>query len=184
MKKRLFLHAATALLALAASASTLAASLSVSSGSLADNQPIALTFIGSDASCGNGQNIAPQVSWANVPAGTRSVAVLLFDPDGAKGLGVTHWVAYNIDPARGQLRQGEAATGVEGVTVGNNSSGAAAYKGLCPPAGDHPHHYVLTVIATDLPPGTLPAGLGRDELLARLKGHGLAGQSVVGTYGH
>lgn len=190
MNSRLRLRAATALwslvslVSLAASGHAFAAAMAVDSTSFANGRTIPLTFIGAEANCGSGQNLAPQVSWSNVPAGTRSVAVMLFDPDGAKGLGVSHWVAYNIDPARGQLRQGEAGASVDGITVGNNTSGAPAYKGLCPPAGDNPHHYVMTVIATDLPAGALPAGLGRDELLGKLKGHGLAGQSVVGTYGH
>jgi phosphatidylethanolamine-binding protein (PEBP) family uncharacterized protein len=54
---------------------------------------------------------------------------------------------------------------------------------MCPPVGDVPHHYVLTVIASDLAPGTLPAGLDRNALLAALKGHALGGQSVIGRYG-
>jgi Raf kinase inhibitor-like YbhB/YbcL family protein len=184
MKINLRLCAATALLSLAAATSAQAASLSIASTSLADGKPIPLTFIGAEANCGSGKASTPQVSWTNVPTGTRSIAALLFDPDGAKGLGVAHWVVYNVDPARGQIRQGEAASSLDGITVGNNVAGAAAYKGLCPPAGDNPHHYVLTVIATDLAPGALPAGLSREELLLRLKGHALAGQSIVGIYGH
>ncbi len=62
-------------------------------------------------------------------------------------------------------------------------AGVAAYRGMCPPVGDVPHHYVLTVIASDLAPGTLPAGLDRNALLAALKGHALGGQSVIGRYG-
>lgn len=54
---------------------------------------------------------------------------------------------------------------------------------MCPPAGDLPHHYVLTVIATEVEPGSLPEGLTREELLAALKGRTLMGQSVVGLYG-
>lgn len=184
MKLNLRRYAATALLSLAAATSAEAASLSISSTSLADGKPIPLTHIGAEANCGSGQASTLQVSWANVPTGTRSIAVLLYDPDGAKGLGVAHWVVYNIDPARGEIRQGEAAGSGAGLTVGNNVAGAPAYRGPCPPAGDNPHHYVLTVIATDLAPGALPAGLSREELLLRLKGHGLAGQSIVGTYGH
>lgn len=184
MRINLRLCAATALLSLAAATSAQAASLSIGSTSFTDGKPIPLTYIGADANCGSGKASTPQVSWANVPTGTRSIAVLLFDPDGAKGLGVAHWVVYNVDPARGQIRQGEASSSLDGITVGNNVAGAPVYRGLCPPAGDNPHHYVLTVIATDLAPGALPAGLSREELLLRLKGHGLAGQSIVGTYGH
>ena len=67
-------------------------------------------------------------------------------------------------------------------TMGPNVAGTPSYRGMCPPAGDRPHHYVMTVIATELAPGSLPAGLGRDALLAALKGRALGGQSVVGLY--
>jgi phosphatidylethanolamine-binding protein (PEBP) family uncharacterized protein len=54
---------------------------------------------------------------------------------------------------------------------------------MCAPVGDVPHHYTMTVVATDLEPSALPPGLTRDELLAALKGHALEGQSIVGRYG-
>jgi Raf kinase inhibitor-like YbhB/YbcL family protein len=132
--------------------------------------------------CG-GKNVSPPVAWSNLPAKTRSVAVLVFDPDGAAGLGVSHWVAYNIAAERGELKAGEGQAGSNfNFTMGPNVAGAPAYRGMCPPVGDRPHHYVMTVVASDLAPGALPAGLGRDALLGALKGHALGGQSVVGLY--
>ena len=128
--------------------------------------------------------MSPQVSWSNIPAGTKSVAILLFDPDGNKGLGVSHWVAYNIASDSGQLKEGAGQVDSAEITVGKNIGGQAAYRGACPPVGDIPHHYVMTVIASDLAPMSLPKGLSRDELLAALKGHTFNGQSVVGRYGH
>lgn len=184
MKLNLPTFTCSVLLAISSVTTAHAASMSISSTSFADGQTIPKQLIGAEAACGSGQAQTPQVSWSNLPAGTRSVAVVLVDPDGAKGLGVAHWVAYNIDPARGQLRQGEAQTSIEGVTVGKNTTGAPAYKGPCPPKDDHPHHYVMTLIATDLAPGDLAQGLDRNELLAALKGHALAGQSISGLYGH
>jgi len=130
--------------------------------------------------CG-GKNVSLPVAWTGLSPKAKSVAVLLSDPDGAAGLGVSHWVAYNIPSERGQLRAGEAQTGAT-FTIGMNVSGAAAYRGMCPPAGDYPHHYTLTVVASDLAPGALPPGLTRDALFAALKGHALGGQSVVGLY--
>ena len=130
--------------------------------------------------CG-GQNVSLHVAWSNLPAKAKSVAVLLWDPDGAAGLGVSHWVVYNIAAERGQLKSGEAQAGAD-FTMGPNVTGEAVYRGMCPPVGDRPHHYVLTVVASELPPGALPAGLKREALLAALKGHALGGQSVVGRY--
>ena len=159
-----------------------AAGMQVSSTSFADGGVIPMLHGGDTGDCG-GQGVSPQVSWSNLPAGTQSVAVLIADPDGANGLGVSHWVAYNIAAVRGQLKQGEGKTDGAGVTLGKNVAGAKAYRGMCPPVGDVPHHYIMTVVATDMEPAALPPGLTRDALLAALKGHALGGQSIVGRYG-
>jgi len=110
------------------------------------------------------------------------MVVVLFDIDGANGLGVSHWVAYNIDAARGQLKQGEGKVSGDTVTIGTNQAGENAYLGMCPPVGDVAHHYILTVIATDIEPGSLPSNLGRLDLWNALKNHALRAQSLVGRY--
>lgn len=155
--------------------------MKVSSSSFSENGTIPALHGGHTGDCG-GQGVSPQIGWANLPAATKSVALLAFDPDGARGLGVSHWVAYNIAAARGQLKEGEAQADAAGFTQGKNVAGQAAYRGMCPPTGDVAHHYVFTVIATDLEPGVLPAGLNREELLVALKGHALGGHSTVGYY--
>lgn len=159
-----------------------AAGMKVTSSAFADGATMPKIHAGDAPGCG-GQGVSPPVAWSDLPAGTRSVAVLMSDPDGGKGLGVSHWVAYNIPAAKGQLRQGEGQAANAEFSVGKNVAGATAYRGMCPPAGDLPHHYVLTVIATEAEPGSLPEGLTREELLAALKGRTLMGQSVVGLYG-
>ncbi|MES2187475.1 MAG: YbhB/YbcL family Raf kinase inhibitor-like protein [Pseudomonadota bacterium] len=155
--------------------------MKVTSESFSDHGRMASLYAGDSAGCG-GNGISPQVAWSSLPAGTKSVAVFLVDPDGGKGLGVSHWVAYNIPANRGQIKRGEGMASGPGITVGKNVAGALAYRGMCPPVGDLPHHYVLTVAATDVEPGALPAGLTRDELLKALAGHGLQSMSVVGLY--
>jgi Raf kinase inhibitor-like YbhB/YbcL family protein len=162
-----------------AAASTPLQGMKVTSSAFSENGRIPAEHAGL-GDCG-GKNVSLPVAWTNLPANAKSVAVLLWDPDGANGLGVSHWVAYNIAAERGQLKPGDAQAGAD-FTIGPNVSGAVAYRGMCPPAGDMPHHYTLTVVASDLPPGALPAGLGRDALFAALKGHALHGQSVVGLY--
>jgi len=157
-----------------------AAGMMVYSSAFADGATIPRQYVGPGECGGKGQ--AFQVSWTDLPAGARSVAVSLFDPDGAKGMGVSHWIAYNIDATRSQLVEGEGQEDGKGATLGTNSAGAKVYRGPCPPAGDTPHHYVLTVIALDLPPDALPGGLDRAGLMATIKGHTLGGMSIVGRY--
>ncbi|GAB7547930.1 YbhB/YbcL family Raf kinase inhibitor-like protein [Cupriavidus sp. CuC1] len=158
-----------------------AAGMQVSSASFADGATIPTLHGNNTSDCG-GKGVSPQVSWSNLPAGTKSVAVLLSDPDGNMGLGVSHWVAYNIAADRGQLKEGEGQADGHGATLGKNVRGEQIYRGPCPSVGDAPHHYTLTVIATDLAPTALPPGLSREELMQALKGHALGGQSVVGRY--
>lgn len=174
--------AASGALILLAAGGAQAAGMQVTSTSFADGAPIPAPHAGDAPNCG-GKGVSPQVSWSNLPAGAKSVAIFITDPDGARGLGVSHWVVYNVAADRGALAQGEGQADGPGVSVGKNVAGAPAYRGMCPPAGDRPHHYTLTVVATDLAPGTLGAGLDREALLAALKGHALGGQSIVGLYG-
>jgi Raf kinase inhibitor-like YbhB/YbcL family protein len=130
--------------------------------------------------CGGG-NQSPAVQWRNVPAGTRSFAVTLFDPDGAKGLGVIHWVLYGIPASMTSMAHGAAAP--EGSVSGINRTGKPGYYGPCPPVGDVPHHYVLQVYALDLSQDALQPGLNHDQFLAAINDHVLAASSTVLRYG-
>ncbi len=163
-----------------------AVGMQVASTSYAEGATIASQYahdgIGGDQKPCGGKGVSPQVSWSKLPAGAKSVAILMYDMDGGAGLGVSHWVAYNIAANRGQLKEGEGKADGPGITVGKNVRGEAAYRGPCAPTGETPHHYVITVIATDLEPN-LPAGMTRDELMAALKGHALEAQSFVGRFG-
>jgi Raf kinase inhibitor-like YbhB/YbcL family protein len=125
-----------------ASAAALAATPEVTSSSFANQGVIPAPHGGTAGDCG-GQGVSPQIGWSKLPAGSKSVAILAFDPDGAKGLGVSHWVAYNIAAERGQLKEGEGQTDGAGVTLGRNVAGQTVYRGMCPPVGDAPHPYIL-----------------------------------------
>ena len=127
-----------------------------------------------------GQNVSPQLAWHNAPAGTKSFAILMYDIDGQFGAGVSHWVAYNIAPTTTELAEG-AGTAGKGFTGGAGTRGNANYTGPCPPQGDGPHHYMITVMATDLEPN-LPAGLTRDQFLAQAKGHLLTSATIGGLF--
>jgi len=186
LARRLSAPAAGALLLLA-HATASAAGMQVSSTSFSDSGTIPAQYgndgtSGDGASCG-GKGVSPQLSWSNLPAGTKSLAIMMWDPDGAGGMGVSHWVAYNVAPERGQLKEGEGKADGHGATLGKNVGGEAAYRGPCPPVGDVPHHYTITVMATRLEPGALRPGLTRDELFAALKGNTLGAMSIVGRYG-
>jgi Raf kinase inhibitor-like YbhB/YbcL family protein len=127
-----------------------------------------------------GKNVSPQLAWHNAPAGTKSFAILMYDVDGQFGAGVSHWVAYNIPATATELKEGDGTAGT-GFTGGAGTRSNTNYLGPCPPQGDGPHHYSITVMATDLEPN-LPAGLTRDQFLAQAKGHLLTSASIGGLF--
>lgn len=116
-----------------------------------------------------GSNISPALSWSNPPAGAKSFALMVHDPDAPTGSGWWHWVVYNIPTNVAGLpaRAGDPAAGLMpvGVVQGNTDFGTAGYGGPCPPPGDKPHRYyfrlhALKVDKLDLPPTATAAFVG------------------------
>jgi len=105
----------------------------------------------------SGGNVSPALEWRNVPAGTKSLAVQIHDPDAPTGSGFWHWAVYNIPPTATGLPQGagNSAAGLPAPAMGGNTdfqdTGATGangnYGGPCPPVGDKPHRYIFTVYA-------------------------------------
>lgn len=157
----------------------------LSSPAFSDDGALPLKYAGG-TSCGKdsrGGNISPPLAWSNPPSGTKSFAVIMIDPDGRRGLGSVHWVAYGIPASRTDLKEGEGSPASEtGIVDGKNSRGTLGYTGPCGPPVDAAHHYVIDVIALDIPPGALKSGLGRDELLMAIAGHSLGPASLVVRY--
>lgn len=157
----------------------------LSSPAFADNAVLPLKYAGGTL-CGKdsrGGNTSPPLAWTNPPSGTKSFAVVMIDPDGRRGLGSVHWLAYNIPASRTALQEGEGGNPPPtDVTPGKNSRGTPGYTGPCGPPADAPHHYVIDVLALDLAPGALPTGLDRDQLFQALAGHSLGPASLVVRY--
>jgi Raf kinase inhibitor-like YbhB/YbcL family protein len=104
-----------------------------------------------------GENISPTLIWRNPPAGTKSFALQVYDPDAPTGSGFWHWAVYNIPPTTVILSQGvgNRAERLPAGAFGGNTDfmdtgatgGNGNYGGPCPPQGDRPHRYVFTVYA-------------------------------------
>jgi Raf kinase inhibitor-like YbhB/YbcL family protein len=114
-----------------------------------------------------GENVSPQLSWTGVPAGTKSFAILMEDPEGRGGAGVHHWVAYGIPAEVMSFAEGELSKPSDKYVGGKSTQGVGFYSGPCTPPGS-PHHYTFILIATDLDPKELPPGLTREELQAKI----------------
>lgn len=115
-----------------------------------------------------GENVSPQFSWANPPAGTKSFVFLMEDPEGRGGAGVHHMVIYGIDPKTTGFAEGELSKPSDKFVGGKATQGTGIYNGPCTPANVQPHHYTFVLVATDFEPKELPPGLTRDELLPKI----------------
>lgn len=132
------------------------------------------------AAC-KGQNISPALAWKDAPAGTKSFALIIADAQGRNGLGITHLLAYGIPGTASGMDRTALAEG-RGFTGGKNSFGRDAYNGPCPPANADTHFYTFTLIATDMPANSLPAGLDTEALFDHLNGHTLGAAGIIGTF--
>ncbi|MBI2833652.1 MAG: YbhB/YbcL family Raf kinase inhibitor-like protein [Acidobacteria bacterium] len=99
----------------------------------------------------DGKNSSPQLAWTDAPEGTKSFAVMCYDPDAPTGSGFWHWVVVNIPASTTSLGFGAGAPQAGKLPTGalqtRTDFGAAGYGGPCPPVGDHPHRYLFTVFA-------------------------------------
>jgi Raf kinase inhibitor-like YbhB/YbcL family protein len=145
------------------------AELSLSSSAFADGEPIPRRH-----TC-DGEGQSPPLSWSAPPAATRSLALILDDPDAPSGRFV-HWLAWGIAPDAGGLAGGQAAP-----SEGRNGFGTVGYRGPCPPRGHGPHRYRfwLYAVAEDL---RLAPGADVQELERALTAKVVAVAELVGTY--
>jgi len=108
-----------------------------------------------------GKNISPELRWSGAPAGTRSFAVTVYDPDAPTGSGWWHWVVYNIPASAATIPVGAGAANGRGLPAGTvqgvTDFGAPGYGGACPPKGDKPHRYVFTLYALKVSTLDVPA---------------------------
>jgi Raf kinase inhibitor-like YbhB/YbcL family protein len=134
-----------------------------------------------------GQNVSPALEWKNPPTGTKSFAIILFDTAGRAPLGVVHWFAYGIPPTKMGFKEGEAAQPPEGFMGGNSTMNLPSYFGPCPPKGVKAHPYVFTLMAYDIGPDAIPAGLSPADFVKSVQSAGgklLESVSLVSRYGH
>jgi len=159
---------------------------SLSSSSFKDGTPLAQKHAGANKANPNcvGENVSPQLSWSNAPAGTTSYALLMLDPEGRNGLGVVHWLAYNIPASVTSFAEGETSKPSEKYTGGTGTAKQSIYIGPCTPPNTTYHHYTFVMVATDLDPKALSAGLTKDDLVAKLDGHVKAAAGLVGLFKH
>jgi Raf kinase inhibitor-like YbhB/YbcL family protein len=109
-----------------------------------------------------GNNISPELLWANAPQGTKSYALTVYDPDAPTGSGWWHWVVYNIPASANKIAAGAGT--VDGTNLpagsaqGRTDFGNTGFGGACPPVGDKPHRYISTLHALSTEKLEIPEG--------------------------
>ncbi len=129
-----------------------------------------------------GDDISPPLSWGDPPARTKSLALIMDDPDAPAGTWV-HWILFNIPADQRSLEENLLITAQKQdsgtISVGSNSWKRAAYGGPCPPSGTHRYFFKLYALDTTI---NLPAGATKQELLDAMQGHILAQTELMGTF--
>ncbi len=149
-------------------------------------QKIANVHVFNGMGC-TGSNQSPALSWSGAPAKTKSYAITMYDPDAPTGSGWWHWVVYNIPASTTKLDAGAGDASKHllpaGAIQGNNDGSIAGYMGPCPPPGDKPHHYHITVFAIDSDKLDIPANATAAVVGFNLHAHTLAKAELTALYG-
>ena len=144
------------------------AKLDVTSTAFSNNGLIPMKY-----SC-EGDKVSPPLTISGIPAGAKSLAIILHDPDAARQGGFTHWVVWNIDVADNTLPEN-----FTGADQGLNGTGKPGYIGMCPPTGTHHYHFMVYALDTKL---NIDAKTDKAGLEKSMEGHILAQGEIIGLY--
>lgn len=122
----------------------------------------------------DGGNTSPALQISDVPSATKSLVLIVDDPDAPGGV-FTHWAVWNISPQTGTIAEGSTPKGVHGT----NDFGKSGYGPPCPPSGTHRYFFKVFAVDRQL---DLPAGAKRGQLDAAMKGHVIAQGELMGRY--
>ncbi len=122
-----------------------------------------------------GKDTPPALKWSDPPAGAKSFALILDDPDAPRGT-FTHWVVFDLSADARQLPAAHDGT------AGINDFHKTTYGGPCPPVGHGEHRYFFRLFALDVDSLLLPARAKRNEVESAMQGHVLAETHLMGRY--
>ena len=134
-----------------------------------------------------GENASPQLAWKGAPVGTKSFAVTVYDPDAPTGSGWWHWVVYNLPATTMTLPTGAGDPAKKLVPApamqARTDFGVPGFGGACPPPGDKPHSYVITVFALKVPKIDVPETASPAMIGFYLNANKLGTAKLTGKFG-
>ena len=177
---------AAAFLLVGAAAAGAAPAITVTSSDIKPGAKIADEQAANGFGC-SGRNISPAIAWSGAPKGAKSFALSIYDPDAQTGAGFWHWVVFNIPPQVMSLPKNagdpKANLMPSGAVQSGNDAGSKGYFGPCPPQGDKPHRYHITVFAVDVDKLEVDENATGAVVGFYLHSHTLAKGVLTGLYG-
>jgi Raf kinase inhibitor-like YbhB/YbcL family protein len=179
MKKNLLLSLILSIIAFGANASD----WTLTSRDISQGKTLSSNQVFNGFGC-SGKNISPQFSWGNVPEGTKSLAITVYDPDAPTGSGWWHWVAFNIPVTTTELATGASGKTMPAGTIESITDfGSVGFGGACPPQGVSPHRYQFTVWALNVNALELDATASGAKVGYFLHQHAVGKTTIEAVYG-
>jgi Raf kinase inhibitor-like YbhB/YbcL family protein len=123
----------------------------------------------------DGENISPPLAFADIPENTRSLVLIIDDPDASAGYWI-HWLVWNIDPKITQIIENSVPQGaIEGIT----SFSKPGYGGPCPPSDTHRYFFKLYALDIKL---ELTSESKKEDIEQVIQGHILDSAELIGLY--
>lgn len=143
--------------------------MKITSPAFSNNQPIPSKY-----TC-NGANINPPLQFSGIPQDTKSLVLIVDDPDAPAGTWI-HWVVYNINPVISEIPEnGVPQDGIQGKTT----SGQTNYGGPCPPSGTHRYFFKLYALSKTL---SIQGTANVETILSAMKGAIIGKSELIGLY--
>lgn len=153
--------------------------IKVTSPAFKNDQPIPKKYTG------EGEDVSPPLSWSNVPAEAKELALICDDPDAPRPEPWVHWLIYKLPAGTTQLPEAvppeRTLKTPPGTMQGTNSFGKIGYGGPMPPPGHGVHHYHFKLYALNKALQLQP-GIEKKALLSAMKGAIIAEGELIGTY--
>jgi Raf kinase inhibitor-like YbhB/YbcL family protein len=161
------------------------AKFALSSSDFTDGGTLATAQVFNGFDC-KGGNVSPALKWSGAPAGTKSFALLVHDPDAPTGSGWWHWVVHNIPASTTSLPPGAGDPKKNlmpaGVVQGRTDYGTVGYGGPCPPPGK-PHRYQFRIYALKVAKLEVPADASAALVGFNVRAQELGHAELTGLYG-
>ncbi|ROV57852.1 YbhB/YbcL family Raf kinase inhibitor-like protein [Vibrio ponticus] len=161
-------------------ASFASSAMTLTSQDIQEGSRMADTYAFNGFGC-SGDNLSPQLSWKDAPAGTKSFAITAYDPDAPTGSGWWHWVAVDIPTSVTSIEQGASSKDFPAKQM-KNDYGTTGFGGVCPPKAGGMHRYQFTVWALPTEKLELPQGASNAIVGYMLNANALDKATLTATY--